>query len=117
MVAAMAPHSPHREAAETWLAEDPDPVTATELRQLLAAHDKNDEAAVRELTERFTGALEFGTAGLRGILGAGPQRMNRVLVRKVSAGLAAYLLEHVPEAKRRGVLIGHDARRNSRVFS
>ncbi len=106
-----------REAADSWLAEDPDPATVAELRQLLAASDNNDEAAIRELTERFTGALEFGTAGLRGILGAGPQRMNRVLVRKVSAGLGAYLLEHVPDAKRRGVLIGHDARRNSRVFS
>ena len=113
----MSLHSPQREAADSWLAEDPDPTTAAELRQLLVAYDKNDDAAVRDLTERFTGALEFGTAGLRGILGAGPQRMNRVLVRKVSAGLAAYLLEHVPDAKRRGVLIGHDARRNSRVFS
>ncbi|MDB4962767.1 MAG: pgm [Myxococcales bacterium] len=108
---------PHRDAADAWLAEDPDPTTVQELRQLLAAVDKNEEAAIRDLTERFTGSLEFGTAGLRGIIGAGPQRMNRVLVRKVSAGLAAYLIANVPDAKRRGVLIGHDARRNSRVFS
>ncbi len=113
----MSIHPPYRDAADSWLAEDPDPVTAAELRQLLAASDKNDEAAVRDLTERFTGALEFGTAGLRGVLGAGPQRMNRVLVRKVSAGLGMYLLANVPDAKRHGVLIGHDARRNSRVFS
>src|SRR5580765_4514955 len=106
-----------RELADAWLAEDPDPVTADELRKLLAACDKNDEAALAELADRFTGALEFGTAGLRGILGAGPQRMNRVLVRKVSAGLGAYLLANVPDAKQRGVVIGHDARRNSRVFS
>jgi phosphomannomutase len=113
----MSLHPPFREAAEVWLAEDPDPVTAAELRKLIAAYDAGDEAAQRDLRERFDGALEFGTAGLRGILGAGPQRMNRVLVRKVSAGLAAYLLQQVPDAKPRGVLIGHDARRNSRVFA
>jgi len=117
MVAAMSTPPMYRDAAAAWLAEDPDPTTAGELRQLLVAVDNNDEAALRDLTERFTGTLEFGTAGLRGILGAGPQRMNRVLVRKVSAGLAAYLLANVPDAKRRGVVIGHDARRNSRVFS
>ncbi|MBA3820068.1 MAG: phospho-sugar mutase [Deltaproteobacteria bacterium] len=113
----MSLHPPHREHAAAWLAEDPDPITAKELRELLAAGDGGDAGALRELAERFTGTLEFGTAGLRGILGAGPQRMNRVLVRKVSAGLAAYLLANVPEAKRLGVVIGHDARRNSRVFS
>jgi phosphomannomutase len=107
----------HREFAEAWLAEDPDPVTAEELRLLLARCDAHDPAALKDLAERFTGALEFGTAGLRGILGAGPQRMNRVLVRKVSAGLAAYLLAHVPDARQRGVVIGHDARHNSRVFA
>ena len=113
----MSLHPPHREAAESWLAEDPDSTTAEELRSIIAAADGGDPNAVKELHERFTGALEFGTAGLRGILGAGPQRMNRVLVRKVTAGLGRYLLENVPEAKRLGVLIGHDARRNSRVFS
>jgi phosphomannomutase len=109
--------APHRELAEAWLAEDPDPITAEELRALLASCGPGDTAALAELAERFTGSLEFGTAGLRGILGAGPQRMNRVLVRKVSAGLAAYLLATVPDAGRRGVVIGHDARRNSRVFA
>ncbi len=109
--------STHLEAAAAWLAEDPDSATAEELRQLIAACERGDQAALKDLDERFTGSLEFGTAGLRGILGAGPQRMNRVLVRKVSAGLAAYVLANVPNAKQRGVLIGHDARRNSRVFS
>ena len=113
----MSLHPPHREAAEAWLAEDQDTQTADELRALIAAADKGEDAAIKELHERFTGSLEFGTAGLRGILGAGPQRMNRVLVRKVSAGLGAYVIANVPEAKRLGILIGHDARRNSRVFS
>jgi phosphomannomutase len=113
----MSLQAPIREASQAWLAEDQDTVTADELRALLASADGGDAAAIKELTERFTGSLEFGTAGLRGILGAGPQRMNRVLVRKVSAGLGAYLLANVPDAKQRGVLIGHDARRNSRVFS
>ncbi len=106
-----------RERAAAWLAEDQDPVTAKELRDLLALVDANDEAAIKDLTERFDGMLEFGTAGLRGILGAGPQRMNRVLVRRVATGLGAYLLANVKEAKRLGVLIGHDARRNSRAFA
>ncbi len=113
----MSLHPPILEAAEAWLSEDPDPTTAGELRGLIDAYERGDAAAQRDLTERFTGALEFGTAGLRGILGAGPQRMNRVLVRRVTAGLAAYLLEHVPDARARGVVIGHDARRNSRVFA
>jgi phosphomannomutase len=106
-----------RAAAEAWLAEDQDPVTAKELRDLLARCDAGDPAAIADLAERFTGQLEFGTAGLRGVLGAGPQRMNRVLVRKCSAGLAAYLKANVPDYATRGVVIGHDARHNSREFS
>jgi phosphomannomutase len=113
----MSSNASHRELAEAWLSEDPDPVTADELRRLLAACDAGDPAALADLTERFTGSLEFGTAGLRGILGAGPQRMNRVLVRKVTAGLAAYLVASADDARARGVVIGHDARRNSRVFA
>jgi phosphomannomutase len=113
----MSLNPPLREHARAWLAQDPDPVTAAELTALLDAADHGDAAAARDLHERFTGQLEFGTAGLRGVLGAGPQRMNRVLVRKVTAGLAAYLIAQVPDARRRGVVVGHDARRNSRIFA
>ncbi len=103
-------------AAQAWHDQDPDVVTQAELAALLARVDAGDRAAQRDLTERFTGQLEFGTAGLRGVLGAGPQRMNRVLVRKVSAGLATYLQAHVPNALARGVVLGYDGRRNSLVF-
>jgi phosphomannomutase len=110
-------HPPFREAAEAWLSEDPDPKTAAELRALIDRADKRDDAALRELRESFDGHLQFGTAGLRGVLGPGPQRMNRVLVRKVTAGLAAYLRERGTDATKRGVVVAHDARHNSRVFA
>lgn len=73
--------------AKAWMAEDPDPATRAELEELLA---QADEAAVRE---RFEPPLSFGTAGLRGPLGAGPARMNRAVVRKTTAGLARHLLD------------------------
>nr|WP_202886663.1 phospho-sugar mutase [Kribbella sandramycini] len=98
-----------RSAAEAWLSEDPDPDTRAELTALLAAGD------TAELADRFAGTLEFGTAGLRGAVGAGPNRMNRVVVIRAAAGLAAYL-------KAKGltdgpVLIGYDARHKSDVFA
>ena len=117
MVAAMSLHPPYREAAEQWLDEDPDPQTREQLKQLIAKYDAGDKAARDQLREMFHGSLEFGTAGLRGILGPGPQGMNRVLVRKVTAGLAAYLHAHVGDIANRGVLIGYDGRHNSRVFA
>jgi len=101
-----------RAEAEAWLAEDPDPETRAELSALLGA---GDEAAVRE---RFNGRLEFGTAGLRGALGAGPNRMNRALVRRAAAGLARWLLaERGDPARAAGVAIGYDARHKSDVFA
>ncbi len=106
-----------RALALAWLTQDPDPATAAELKALLEAVDGGDAASLASLTEMFTGQLQFGTAGLRGVLGFGPQRMNQALVRKVTAGLAAYLLEVVPEAKTRGVVIGRDARRGSKIFA
>jgi phosphomannomutase len=101
-----------RAAAEAWLSEDPDPDTRAELQQLLV---KDTPEAATELADRFAGKLEFGTAGLRGAVGAGPNRMNRVVVIRAAAGLCAYLkangLTDGP------VLIGYDARHKSDVFA
>jgi len=100
-----------RAAAERWLSEDPDPDTRAELRRLL---DSGPEADA-ELADRFAGTLEFGTAGLRGAVGAGSNRMNRVVVIRAAAGLAAYLKAN---GRTDGpVLIGYDARHKSDVFA
>jgi len=104
------------EAARAWLAQDPDEVTRDELAALLAAADAGDESARAELADRFGARLEFGTAGLRGRLGAGSNRMNRVLVAQAAAGLAAYVREASDEA-RPTVVVGYDGRRNSDVFA
>jgi len=96
--------------ARSWISQDPDPETRRELEALI---DRGDVAA---LEERFTGELQFGTAGLRGLLGAGPTRMNRVTVARATAGLCAWLKQEVPEAASRGICVGRDARPNSDVF-
>ncbi|WP_367049194.1 phospho-sugar mutase [Streptomyces sp. Je 1-332] len=95
--------------AQAWLAEDPDSETREELAKLIDAED------TAELTARFSGTLQFGTAGLRGELGAGPMRMNRSVVIRAAAGLAAYL-------KAKGqtgglVVVGYDARHKSADFA
>lgn len=97
--------------AQAWHDQDPDEVTQSELAALIAAAEAGD---VAPLAVRFDGRLEFGTAGLRGELGAGPQRMNRVLVTQAAAGLAAYLLAHDPHPS---IVIGYDGRTNSEVFA
>ncbi|MEU8838982.1 phospho-sugar mutase [Streptomyces roseus] len=95
--------------ARAWLAEDPDPETAAELAGIIEAGD------LTELADRFSGTLQFGTAGLRGEIGAGPMRMNRSVVVRAAAGLAAYL-------KAQGhagglVVVGYDARYKSADFA
>ena len=96
--------------AEGWAAQDPDPFTKAELEALISARDE------AELADRFAGTLEFGTAGLRGALGAGSNRMNRVVVTRAAAGLAAYLKDDGAPAGA-SVVIGYDARYNSDVFA
>jgi phosphomannomutase len=102
---------------EAWRAADPDENTANELATLSASAKKGDAKAIAELQDRFAGSLEFGTAGLRGVIGGGPNRMNRAVVRRTTAGLAKYLLEQVPDVKTRGVVVGRDGRRMSPEFT
>ena len=99
---------------QEWLADDPDADTRAELRRLVEAAAAGDDAARAEIDDAFRGPLAFGTAGLRGRMGPGPHRMNRVTVARAAAGIAAYLLsrhEH-PAA-----VIGFDARHNSARFA
>jgi phosphomannomutase len=107
--------------ARAWAADDPDPETRAELEALLTAVAAGDDGARTDLEDRFDGTLEFGTAGLRGELGAGSNRMNRVVVTRAAAGLAAYLTEHSLKEEGAGrdaaVVIGYDARHNSEVFA
>jgi phosphomannomutase len=102
-----------RAAAEAWLADDPDQRDRAELRGLLDA----GPGAAAELADRFRGRLTFGTAGLRGVVGAGPNRMNRAVVRAATAALAGWLAGHVPGAAGAGVVIGCDARHRSGEFA
>ncbi len=104
------------ERARAWVAQDPDPETREELAALIAGAEAGDEQAAAELEARFAGRLQFGTAGLRGALGAGPLRMNRVLVAQAAAGFARYLLARAT-GDAPTVVIGYDGRRNSDVFA
>ena len=110
----------HREVL-TWLADDPDERDRAELSSLLRAAEGSDagaaEAAVSDLTDRFATRLEFGTAGLRGAVAAGPNRMNRAVVRGTTAALAGWLLYVDPAAADSGVVIGCDARHRSEDFA
>ncbi|GAA4113767.1 phospho-sugar mutase [Nocardioides fonticola] len=103
-----------------WVAEDPDPATRDELGVLLAAAEAagpDAPAALDDLADRFAGTLAFGTAGLRGALGGGPNRMNRVVVMRAAAGLAAYLRDQGHTSGRARVVIGYDARHRSLDFA
>ncbi|WP_448003797.1 phospho-sugar mutase [Agromyces bauzanensis] len=103
--------------AESWIAQDPDPETRAELAALVEDARAGDPAASADLADRFDTRLAFGTAGLRGEIAAGPNRMNRVLVSQAAAGLAGYLLEHAHPGTTPSVVIGYDGRKNSAVFA
>lgn len=105
----------YRTEAKLWLEQDPDPVTRAELEGLLAA--ANDE----ELADRFSQSLQFGTAGLRGELGAGPNRMNRIVVAQAARAIGMFLQANSADYSKAGgelrVVIGYDGRHNSDVFA
>jgi phosphomannomutase len=102
-------------AVTAWSAQDPDPDTRGELASLLDQMALGSSESLEELTDAFRGRLQFGTAGLRGAIGAGPNRMNRVVVGQAAAGLAAYLLDQGLAGGT--VIIGHDARHKSDAFA
>jgi phosphomannomutase len=101
--------------AHSWLDQDPDPITRAELAEILQRGDQ------KELSIRFGARLEFGTAGLRGELGAGPNRMNQVVVAQTALGLSRFLIEnrdsYLDPKGELSVVIGYDARVNSDVFA
>jgi phosphomannomutase len=101
-------------SARAWRDDDPDPATQAELDALVTRASSGDVAAVDELHDRFAGTLQFGTAGLRGAVGAGPNRMNRAVVIRAAAGLVAYLKQ---QGKAPRVVIGYDARHRSDDFA
>lgn len=105
------------DAAGKWAAQDPDPQTQEELQLLIQRVTEGDALAFEDISERFSGVLEFGTAGLRAELGAGPMRMNRVVVMRTAAGIARFLSEQANGQYTPKVVIGFDARFNSDVFA
>jgi len=104
--------------ARSWIAADPDPTTRAELDALVDAADGGDVAAAADIADRFAAELDFGTAGLRGALGAGPNRMNLAVVTRAANGIVAWLrAEGGTDAARRGVAICFDARYRSADFA
>ena len=97
--------------AKTWLSESYDEQTRAQVQAMLDAEDKT------ELVESFYKTLEFGTGGLRGIMGAGCNRMNIYTVGSATQGLANYLKEAFKDMDQISVVVGHDVRNNSRLFA
>lgn len=102
-------------SARDWLNQDPDPLTRFELEQLIDSEDQP------ELRSRFENRLQFGTAGLRGELGAGPNRMNRVVVAQAALAIARFLnsnkTDYLDKDGELSVVIGYDGRVNSDIFA
>ena len=107
------------EQARTWAAIDPDAETKAQLEGIIAQVEAGDEAATADLADRFSGTLQFGTAGLRAELGAGPMRMNRVVVQRAAQGLADYATARASAEgwEKISAVVGFDARKNSDVFA
>ena len=106
--------------AREWAAQDPDPATAAALTELIQLSEDGVPSARQDLEDSFSGTLQFGTAGLRAELGPGPNRMNRVVVRRAAAGFAAFLTAAVAEASpgtQPRAVVGFDARYNSDIFA
>ncbi|GAB4099107.1 phospho-sugar mutase [Sinomonas halotolerans] len=104
--------------AGAWAEADPDPGTAAQLRETIAHASEGQPAALQELADAFAGTLQFGTAGLRAALGPGPNRMNRAVVRRAAAGLAAFLRQRAADdAGRPRAVVGFDARTGSDAFA
>lgn len=99
------------EKANLWLGDGYDEATKAEVRRMLNAEDKT------ELIDSFYRDLEFGTGGLRGIMGAGSNRMNKYTVGAATQGLANYLKEAFAELPEIAVVVGHDVRNNSREYA
>jgi phosphomannomutase len=95
--------------ARDWIEADPDPITKAELTRIIESGDH------AELEDRMNGTLTFGTAGIRGVVEAGSNRLNRAAIIRTTAGLAAYLLANTADEDR-VVVIGRDARPSSPVF-
>ena len=102
--------------AEKWAAQDPHVSTRKELEEIILQAKGGESAAVAELEALFHGPLTFGTAGIRGLVGAGESRMNVAVVTRVTYGLLDYLQQNIPDAKTRGIVIGRDARHGSADF-
>ena len=105
--------------ARAWLAAEPDADLRDELGAAIIAAERGDAA---DLADRFAGRLQFGTAGLRAAVAAGPMRMNRLVVRQAAAGLGQWLLDReadgtIADAAQRGVVVANDARRKSDLFA
>ncbi|MDD7385102.1 MAG: phospho-sugar mutase [Actinomycetaceae bacterium] len=102
-------------AVRTWISHDVEPHYQEELTDLLQKAESGDADAAAELDDRFSGPIQFGTAGLRGTMGAGEHRMNRSVVRAAAYGLASYVKEKVGDEAL--IVIGNDARYHSREFA